>query len=388
MPKHKSITTAAAQRIKLPKSGQVDHFDSSLPGLALRVSSSGRKTWVYFYRHAGKLRRMSFDVFPAMSVAAAHQKWLEARDLVQAGRDPGRVSQVGATDFDGVAEEWLRRDQEGNRSAKVVARMLQREVLPKWGHRQISDISRRDARDLIDAIVDRGHPTMARNFHTSLHRLFKWAKGRDIIDANPFADMEKPGGAVRRDRVLTDEELVKVWRASDQLGAYGPAIKLLILTGARREEIAKLRRNEIDGNFITLSGERTKNGEPHIIPLSTAALSVLGDIQQGDGFVFAAGLPDWSHSKKKLDKLAEIQAWHIHDLRRTAATGLQRLGIALQVTEAVLGHTGGSRAGIIGVYQRHDYAAEKRAALEAWGAHVMALVEGREPGKVVAFGVR
>ena len=197
--------------------------------------------------------------------------------------------------------------------------------------------------------------------------------------------MEKPGGAVRRDRVLTDEELVKVWRASDQLGAYGPAIKLLILTGARREEIAKLRRNEIDGNFITLSGERTKNGEPHIIPLSTAALSVLGDIQQGDGFVFAAGLPDWSHSKKELDKLAEIQAWHIHDLRRTAATGLQRLGIALQVTEAVLGHTSGSRACIIGVYQRHDYAAEKRAA-RGRGAHVMALVEGREPGKVVAFG--
>src|SRR6478672_8645501 len=115
MPKHKAITIASAQRIKVPKSGQVDHFDSSFPGLALRVAAGGRKSWTYFYRHAGKLRRMTFDVFPAMSVSAAHDKWREARDLVQSGRDPACAAVAGRTDFAGVAEEWLRRDQEGHR---------------------------------------------------------------------------------------------------------------------------------------------------------------------------------------------------------------------------------------------------------------------------------
>ena len=388
MPKHKVITKAAADRIKPPKEGQVDHFDSSLPGLALRVSRSGRKTWVYFYRHAGKLRRMSFDVFPAMSVSTAHAKWMEARDLVQAGRDPGRISQAGATDFAGVAAEWLRRDQEGNRTRDVIKRALEREVLPLWGHRQISDIKRRDVLDLIDGIADRGTVTIARRIFGHLHRLFVWSVGRGIIEISPMQNLPKPGSETRRDRVLTDDELRKVWKASDQIGDYGLAARLLILTGARREEISKLRWTEIVDGDIVLAGDRTKTSEPRTIPLSTAAQAIIKMLPRNGDFVFKAGLPDWSRAKAKIDELVKIPEWRTHDLRRTTATGLQKLGVALQVTEAILGHTSGSRAGIVGVYQRHNYAAEKRAALEAWGAHVMALVEGREPGKVVAFGGR
>jgi integrase len=160
------------------------------------------------------------------------------------------------------------------------------------------------------------------------------------------------------------------------------------LTGARREEISKLRWSEIVDGDIKLEGARTKTSAPRIIPLSTAAQSLLGSVPRAGDFVFAAGLPDWSRAKAKLDEIVNIPAWVVHDLRRTTATGLQKLGVALQVTEAILGHTSGSRAGVIGIYQRHDYLAEKRAALEAWGAHVIALVEGRDTGKVLAFGAR
>jgi integrase len=175
-----------------------------------------------------------------------------------------------------------------------------------------------------------------------------------------------------------------VWNAAKKLGwPYGPAFQLLILTGARREEIGRLRWCEIVDGAIALDGDRTKNGEPHKIPLSTAAGTVIAQLPRiaGSEFVFTFSghvpLSGWSQAKRRLDDLGTVRNWVTHDLRRTCATGLQKLGTPLQVTEAILGHTAGSRGGIIGVYQRHDYANEKRAALEAWGAHVLALVEGR-----------
>ena len=387
MPKHKTITDAVAKRLKAPREGQDDHFDSSLPGLALRVSSGGRKTWCYFYRNANrKLRRMSFDIYPAMSVKAAHAEWIKARDLVHAGRDPARTPNAGATHFAGVAEEWLRRDQAGNRTCHLIKRALEREVLDHWGYRKITDITRRDVLDLIDGIADRGTVTMARRMHGHLHRLFRWCVGRGIIEKSPMQDLPKPGAESSRDRVLTDDELVKIWRACDELGAYGQAIRLLILTGARREEIGKLRWDEIADGAVELKGERTKNGDPRIIPLSALARELLDAIERDGDFVSGPKhLADWSRAKARLDDIVKIPPWRTHDLRRTTATGLQKLGIGLQVVESVLGHTAGSRAGIIGIYQRHDYAAEKAAALEAWGSRVMALLGKGKKAKVLAY---
>ena len=176
---------------------------------------------------------------------------------------------------------------------------------------------------------------------------------------------------------------------------FGPIFRLLILTAARRAEIGDLRWSEIDQAEIRLAGERqTKNAEAHVIPLSVPAKATLQDLPRiaGTDFVFGQSgqtSGGWYRSKKKLDAQAAklnggpLLPWRIHDLRRTVATGMQKLGIGLQTIEAVLGHVGGSRSGIVGIYQRHSFDAEKRAALEAWGAHVTALVEGREPGKVV-----
>jgi integrase len=393
----RALTDASVKRLPPPAKGQVDYFDRGYPGMALRVSYGGGKSFVYFYRVGGKLRRMTLGTYPAMSLAQAREAWREARGDVQHGRDPAlsRKREKPATAFAGVAEEWLKRDQAQNKSLSEVRRILDRDVTPILGHRQMADIGRRDILDLIDGIADRGAPVMARRTHAHLHRLFRWSVGRGIIPINPMADLPKPGAETKRDRVLMDDELVAVWRGCEELGwPFGSAVKLLMLTGARREEIGALRWSEIHENTIRLDGSRTKNNEPHRIPLSAAALGVLGHcpIVGGSDLVFTTNgktpVSGWSRAKAALDQVVGRDAvasetWRIHDLRRTVATGLQRLGISLQVIEAVLGHVSGSRAGVVGIYQRHSFDAEKAAALEAWGAHVMALVEGREPAKVL-----
>jgi integrase len=317
-----------------------------------------------------------------MNVAQAHDAWRQARRQVEAGQDPGQRVECGATGFEGVFEEWLRRDQAENRSRRVVEYRIRKYALPKWKGREITDIKRRDVLDVVDAIADRGTIIMARRVHGHLHRLFVWSVGRGIIETNPMANMDRPGSETKRERVLTEEELVKVWKGAGELGQpYASLFKLLILTGARRDEIGQLLWSEIANNRIELDGLRTKNGRPHFIPLSTPARLCLGQIPRiaGSDVVFTYDgkrpLNSWTRVKTQLDKASDVSDWRIHDLRRTAATGLQKLGTPLQVTEAVLGHTTGSRGGIVGIYQRHDYAGEKRAALEAWGAHVLALVQ-------------
>jgi integrase len=189
--------------------------------------------------------------------------------------------------------------------------------------------------------------------------------------------------------VLSDKELRAIWQANEDLGwPFSPAIKLLILTGARRGEIGDLRWSEIDQDekAILLTGERTKNGEPHTIPLSKAAFAVIKNFPRiaGSELVFTTNgktpISGWSKAKRQLDAVAgKMPDWTVHDIRRTVATGLQKLGVNLQTIEAVLGHTSGSRSGVVGVYQRHSFDEEKRAALEAWGAHVEAVARQHQP---------
>jgi integrase len=381
MAKH-SLTAAAVERIKPPVAGQLEIFDRGYPSLALRVSYGGSRAWVFFYRLNGKQHRLTLGAYPFMSLAEARAAWREARSDVQNGIEPSKKRRVQrpATSFDAVLEEWLLRDQAKNRSLPMVRGMMVNNVLPHWTGRDVASIGRRDVLDVVDSIVDRGTVVSARRTQAYIHRLFRWAISRGIVESNPAANLEKPGSEKPRERVLSDSELVAVWRGAEKQGyPYGPIAQLLILTAARRGEIGALRWDEIVGNTIELSGERTKGGRSHTIPLSTAAMALIEALPRiaSSDFVFGRRPPgSWSQTKPELDKLSGVTGWHLHDLRRTAATGMQRLGVNLQTIEAVLGHVAGSRAGIVSVYQRHSFSDEKRAALEAWGAYVMALVGG------------
>lgn len=381
-PLKRHLTDASVQRIKPPAAGTVEIFDLGYPGLALRIGHGGAKSFELFYRVGGKLRRETLGRWPGVSLADAREAWRKTREAIAKGEDPSRRNGADAPAmlFERVVEEWLKRDQSKNKASSQyqVHRSLEVDLLPAWRGKRVDEITKRDIHNLLDSIADRGAPIMARRVQAYVRRFFRWCIERDILKTDPTAGMPRVGNGKSRDRVLTDDELAKVCRAAE--GPFGSATRLLILTGARREEITQLRWSEIDGDTIKLEGRRTKTGAPLIIPLSAPASALLATLPRigGSDFVFTTSgrkpISGWSRPKIDLDHRSGISEWRIHDLRRTVATGMQKLGFTLQTVEAVLGHGSGSRGGIVGVYQRHDYAAEKRAALEAWGAHVMALV--------------
>ena len=373
----KHLTDLAIERIRAPKAGQLEIFDLGYPGLALRIGNGGAKSFVLFFRREGKLRRVTLGRWPRISLASARDAWRtiqEGKPLVQ---DQSRREL-----FSAAFEDYIKRDAAARNkpsSLYQLTRAIEHDVLPAWRGKRVDEIAKRDVNALLDSIIDRGAPIKARRVFAYLARFFKWALDREIIKTNPMQGMQRPGTETSRDRVLSDGELAKVWNAAGELPMFGPIVRLLILTGARREEITQLRWSEIDGDTIKLSNGRTKTGVPQTIPLSAPARELLAGIPRiaGSDYVFTANgtkpVAAWPGAKASLDKSCGVDGWRIHDLRRTVATGLQKLGVNLQTIEAVLGHTSGSRGGIVGVYQRHSFDAEKRAALEAWGEHVTSL---------------
>lgn len=376
------LTAAGIERIKPPKQGITEIFDLGYPGLALRVGHGGAKSFEVFYRDSRKkLVRKRMGRWPEVTLAQARDQWRKTREAIARGEVPHHDGTSSAPLFEVVVEDWLKRDQAKNKpiSFYQVSRAVEADLLPAWRGRPIDKITKADIIALLNSIADRA-PAMAKRMQSSIHRLFAWCIERDIISVNPTAGMPRLAGIKSRERVLSDAELASVWKATPSIGVFGAVTRLLILTGARREEIGQLRWSEIDGDTITLEGSRTKNGEAHLIPLSEPAKALLASMPRigNSDYVFTLDgkkpITAWAHIKTKLDEVAGVHEWVIHDLRRTVATGLQAQGTPLPVTEAILGHTAGSRAGIVGVYQRHNYRDEKRQALEAWAGHVMSLV--------------
>jgi integrase len=244
---------------------------------------------------------------------------------------------------------------------------------------------------IVNAIADDGKLATARLTAAYGRACYGWAIERDLQESNPFAlvSLDAPPS---RERVLTDTELGAIWQATASPGSYNAIVRLLVLTGQRREEVTGMTWDEIAPDLSTwiIPASRAKNGVAHLVPLSTQAQAILRAARRVERE--AANKSDepelvfpgqrgpfngFSKAKAALDDNSGVRGWRLHDLRRTMATGLQKHGVRLEVTEAVLNHVSGSRAGIVGIYQRHDYAAEKRAALTAWGEQVAAIVEAR-----------
>ena len=244
---------------------------------------------------------------------------------------------------------------------------------------------------------DRG-PIAANRSRSYLSTLYSWAIAEGLADANPVVGTNK-AEEISRDRVLGDEELRLVWSMAGE-GDYGAIIRLLILTGQRREEVAAMRWSEVDfdKNLWRIGAERTKNGLPHEVPLPAEAAKVLKALggREGRDLVFGSRegpFQGWGNAKialdgrilakmKGRDEKSGLKPWRLHDLRRTAATRMSELGVLPHVVEAVLNHISGHKAGVAGVYNRASYGAEKRQALDLWAAHVLALAEGRKANVV------
>lgn len=382
------------------------HYDDKLPGFGIYVGKSGTRSYFLEYRpghgRAVAKRRITIGRHGApWTPAQARDKALAMLAAIKAGSDPlDERSTPGRLAVAHVVVEWLKRDQAKNRSLKEVERVMNHDVLPTWGKRPIDEIRKRDVIALIDGIADRGALIMANRVLAHVKRLLKWAASRDIIESDPAAHVEKVTPETKRERVLTDDELALVWKAAGEIGyPFGSAVQILILTGARREEIFGLswREVDLDASLVHLPAERSKANTGRTIPLSPQALDSLRSLPRFDdgdvvfSFTGKKRFDNVGRAKPRLDKAISavrgepLPAWRLHDLRRTVATGLQRLGARLEVIETILGHVSGSRAGVVGIYQRHRFENEAQAALQTWGHHVTSLVTPSDERTVVPF---
>jgi integrase len=352
------------------------------------------------YRHRGRPRKSTLGSYPAITIANARELARKELVAVAEGRDPGREKKNARREADDrqrdlfamTAAQFLERYAKANTresSWRETERLLNRDVLPSWKGRTVQEITRRDIVDLLDRVSDRGSPIMANRVLAAVRRLFGWCVDRGVLEKSPCAGVKAPAAERCRDRFLSDDELRLAWTACDDIGwPFGPLVKLLILTGQRRDEVSNTRWSEVDltTKLWIIPRERSKNDIAHVVPLSDPALGIMTGLPRVGGncglvFTTTGSTPvgGFSRAKGRIDAAMarssqeQLERWTFHDLRRTAASGMARLGINLPVIEKVLNHTSGSFGGIVGVYQRHEFADEKRQALEAWGRFVAEL---------------
>lgn len=334
-----------------------------------------------------------------MGLPAARKKAAEARAQQAAGADPAlakaEAKRIKSETFGAVMDKFIERHAKPHmKSWSEVVRGLNYDARPKWKDTPITEIKRKHVGDLIDEIVDRGSSRQAAITYAHLRNLFRWAVGRGLLEVNPMEGLPKPRSGGARDRVLSDDELRLLWRASDVLGPqFEPIMKLLTYTGQRKSEIAcgVWFEIDIDERVWKLPATRTKNGQPHRVPLSAPVLDIIKGLPRVEKreliFTNTGTTPFQGFGKIKHrldDRIAELNGgeaipeWRLHDLRRTAATGMASLNIAPHVIEMVLNHISGFRAGVGGVYNRHGYESEMRSALDAWAQRLNEIVSGKD----------
>ena len=376
------LTDARVSAIALPHSGQAEHPDDLVRGLRLRVGAGGRKAWIVRTRAGKKQVNKTLGPYPLISLASARDM---AREFLITLVKEGEVRQKRT--FGDLADHWIENVAKvKNKSWYNQQRRLELYVLPKWRDTDLASIRRADVRDLIDGIDGIVAPGRAL---TIIRTLFRYAMGRDWVDASPAEAIPNPSRDIPRDRYLDMKEVGAVYQSADMLGyPFAGFLKLLILTGQRRTEVASMRWADLDldaGTWV-LQSEDTKSARTHLVPLPPQAINILKSTPQFGPFVGSSDgrshIKCYSQGKKKLDTLlaakgVELKSWRLHDLRRTAATHMVRLGVSESIVGRVLNH---APQGVTArTYALHSYEPEKRQALTMWANEIdriMAASEG------------
>jgi integrase len=386
-------------------------FDDDLPGFGLRIREGGKRSWVVQFRVGRKQRRMTLGTMKTLDGGEARKRARTAISKVHLGHDPqsekmaARAPKPLEMTLGDLVERYLpyaERKLKASTYSGIVLH-LRKHWQPLHGL-EVRNLERRHVAAEVNRIATTSGLYGANRSRAALSALFAWAIGEGLTDANPVVGTNKATEETARDRVLTGNELRLIWRYAGEAD-YGAILHLLILTGQRREEVGGMLWSEIDldKHVWRIDAERTKNGLAHDVPLSSAAVEILRKRQRsGRALVFGSRegpFQGWSNAKSALDrrvltKLGETSAdgalmpWRLHDIRRTVATRMADLGVQPHVIEAVLNHISGHKGGVAGIYNRATYAAEKRQALDLWGAHVADLAEGRESNIVPLRGTR
>jgi integrase len=412
----RNLTDRTLKALKPADAGKLyDVMDSVVPGFGVRVSDSGRRTFMLVARYPGSSNpaRRSIGAYGAVTLADARQKAQDWLKLIEGGKDPAReIARQRENSFAAVAEKFIAYiHRQKLRTAATMERNLRQTFVEEWGARPITTIGSDDVKRVIRKAVEREATYQAFHDFALIRRLFNWAIGTDDygLELNPCRRLNSAdliGERHARDRTLSDDELRALWRATDRLGyPYGPLYRLLALTGLRLGEACGARWSEFDlgRREWTIPAERMKKvkggAKPFMVPLTDAVLGVLSALPRFDSgdFLFShtfgktALRPNlFSDPKERLDKimLEELRAIALergkdpervtlpdfvnHDIRRTVRTHLSALRIGEEVREAVLAHV---RPGIKGVYDKHQYLDEKREALTLWNARLRSIVE-------------
>jgi integrase len=354
-----------------PDEVQTDYFDEATKGLALRVSRSGSKSWTWHHSINGKRARLTFGSYPAISLGAARAKADEARTL-------GPHAIAKADTFQSICKDYITREGGKLRSAEWRRAVLERAVYPVIGAKPIDDIRRSDIVRLLDQIEDQRGPAMADQTLAIIRRVMNWYASRSDDFRSPIVRGMARGSNVARDRILTDDELRSIWKASEG-SPFGSYVRFLLLTAARRNEAARMEWAELVSGDWMLPASRNKTAQDLIRPLSKAALATLP--AQNGQFVFGNSRPlnVFGRPKTKFDQASGVTGWTLHDCRRTARSLMSRAGVPTDHAEQCLGHV---IPGVRGVYDRHEYHTEKKQAYEALAAIIERIVSGTQAGVV------
>lgn len=356
-----------------------DLFDAKTRGLGLRVGTGGTKSFFVMRRVNGQMQRRTIGAYPDLSLADARKAAEKELSLMSHGE--GSKPRNDRT-FRDVYEDWIARDQAENRTVKEVCRAMELHVLPKFGTRKMTDVSKADIIRLIDSIGDAGKTTQANRILAYVKRLFSWASKRDLVEVNPALNVEMIGKENSRDRVISPAELGCIVKAAHALPyPFGPYTRMLLLVAQRRDEVAEMRWPEVDvaTQTWTVPGLRMKNGEAHHVHLSDQAMAILSALPRYEDtdLVFPATrshsegerrpISGFSKAKLRVDEKSGVADWRYHDFRRAFASHVtERLGVSTVVADKILAHKNGVVRGVAAVYNRAAFLDERRKALQLW----------------------
>jgi integrase len=380
----KALTNKTLEALK-PTGKRYAVHDTHCPGLVVRVNANGTKTFAAIYRYGLKQRRLTLGPYPVISLAEARDKARAAFREVLEGVDPQAVRRRKNMNLregvDAFIEQYAK---PRNRAWRESERVLKRELVTRFGERDLSMMTRADILEAADAAITRGAHYQANRIVSYSRKMFNWFLERGMIETSPLLGIRAPMREQSRDRVLARDEIAQLIGACHaEPFPFGPYTLLLLVTAQRRSEVANMRWSEIDWerSVWEIPASRSKNGKPHEVPLSPLALATLKGVPrfEGSDLVFTTtGYSPISGITKmvlRIQAASETANWRLHDLRRTAASEMARMGVSPHVVEKVLNHVSGTLGGVAGVYNRYGYDPEKRDALERWGIFLEQLGE-------------
>jgi len=385
-----------------PKKTRYEVWEDNGKGFGVRVAPTGRKSFIFLYRFQGTSRRMTFGNYPETSLADAHAAHAKSRQLLEQGNDPATVEQDAKEEsrrspsIKRLAAEYIEKyAKPRKRSWKEDERILNKDVVPRWGKRKAQDITRRDIILLLDEIVDRGALIQANRTLATIRKMYSFAMGRGILESSPCVAIPAPSKENRRDRVLNETEIKTFWNklSTAKMEKYTAlALKLQLITAQRKGEVAGAEWKDFDlkNGWWTIPANKAKNGFPHRVPLSSLATEILKELKNVTSqsqWLFPSPRNGQHIAETSVDHAVRENAEHFevdhftpHDLRRTAASMMTASGIQRLTVAKVLNHV---ESGVTAVYDRHSYDKEKQKGLRSWGRQLEAILGHKTSSKVI-----